>query len=88
MGRRPLAPHTHFDDITSTANTPEHTVTLQIRAIGPADTVDELLAAINASPLRLTRLQRGYPARETGSERAYIDVDMTASTANAEGSVA
>jgi hypothetical protein len=63
-------------------------VTLQIRAIGPADTVDELLAAINASPLRLTRLQRGYTAREAGAERAYIDVDMAAAILNAEGSAA
>jgi hypothetical protein len=62
-------------------------VTLQIRAVGPADTVDELLAAINASPLRLTRLQRGYTAREAGAERAYIDVD-TATTTNPEESAA
>jgi hypothetical protein len=56
-------------------------VTLQIRAIGPTATVDELVAVIQASDLKMTRLHRGLTAREPGAELAYLDVHIATNTA-------
>lgn len=83
------APSAYSDNTTRTTNQPEHTVKLQLRAIGGSADIDQLVTTIAASNLRLTRVQRGLPAREAGAERAYIDLEQaTAPAADTEGSAA
>lgn len=50
---------------------------LQLRAIGNTADIDQLATALATSGLRITRVHRGLPARETGAERAYIDLEQT-----------